>query len=284
MPLPGDLAAAATPPRCLGRAGVGALGLADLSWKEETVSKNLTLVVSVWAVLALVAPAALAGRPLATSDAGTADEGSVEVEIGAQYQSGNVASKMVETSLALTYGLTGNVEVGVAAGGVAYGRDGDDDITGMGDSEVAAMWRFYENESGTTGAALGAAVSLPTGDVSKDLGSDDYDISANLILSWEPTPDWCLAVNGGYAWLMTESDIVTGSAAASRQVTDSLALVGEVVHEQSPYGIRRDKCSHVLLGGVLGLAENVDLDMAVGFGLDSRTPDVLAILGVTIIL
>ena len=173
------------------------------------------MVLSVMAVVARVAPFAHAARPLCTSDAGTADRGTIELELGAEYQSGNIASKLIDASLAVTYGLLDNVEVGVATAGVAYGKDGRDDLTGMGDSEVGGKWRFYENEPATLGAALAAAVTLPTGDASKGLSTDDYDICGKLALSFEPTPEWCIAVNGGYAWLMTESDIVLWSAAAS---------------------------------------------------------------------
>jgi hypothetical protein len=249
------------------------------------VVKNSVVVLAlVAATLALVAPSAFAGRPLSTSDAGTVDKGTVEVEIGTEYDSGQVVSKSIAAELAVTYGLIENVEVGACTGGIVYGKDGCDDITGLADSALGAKWRFFSNEDKGLSAAVCAEVVLPTGDVSKGLGGDEYDWAGTLIGSYVYSPEWAFHVNAGYAWVMTEDDVCSYSAAAERVVNDSVTLVAEVVHDQSPYGVKDDKSTHVLVGGTIGVTDSMTIDLGVGAGLDNRTPDVIGKAGLTLAL
>jgi len=112
-------------------------------------------------------------RPTFSSDTGTAQEGVLELEVGAVRDD----EQALETSLALVLGATPRTEVSVAA--VPYGRTHAEG--GFGEVVLGGKHRFTDGSDDRPASAMQLEVKLPTSDVPGE--SDELDVFAGWMLT-----------------------------------------------------------------------------------------------------
>ena len=248
------------------------------------MNRVLTRILAVIAVVGFVAaPRAQAGRPFETTDTGTADRGAFELELGTEYAGGDVVDKEFAAGAVLTYGLLENMEVAVATGGVLYSVDEGDHTEGWGDSCLECKWRIAGSGETVCSAALKAALSLPTGDASEGFGSDEYDGSGGVAVTFCLPGEAAFNVNAIYNALQTRDDTAKLSAEIEGEVADGVLVGTEFVTEQSVRGNRDDESSRATVGTAIDLREDLTLDLGLRIGLDNRTPEIMAVAGCKIV-
>jgi hypothetical protein len=241
-------------------------------------------------ILLLALPSiAGAALPLDTEDTGTAER--AEVEIATLTQSATDGDTG-DLSVAVNVGLRENLELSVA-GSVALDDPADGDArAGLGDSFLGVKYRFLDEAPPWPALLARLALRFPTGDEARGLGAGEFE--AQLLLAASRTlGSVTLTGNAGYT-------ITTGDADADRVFLGASAewaaiaawrLVGEVVGEVA---VGRDADSTAVVrigftwdvfdaGDAPGLLRKATLAGAVGLGLTPASPDVTAILGVTLV-
>ena len=232
--------------------------------------------------------AAWAGRPLTIDNADPSEQGTFEFEMGVEYESDSSCNH-AEFPFGLSYGLLPDVSIGASFGGQIEERNeevGNDRACGLGDFEINAKWRFFNETDLCPAMALAAAVKFPTADDDKGLGSGEIDYDLSWIVSKSLTDMIGGHVNVGYTWVGQPGgedvgDIVHYGAALEVQGNDAMQWVGEVFAEKE---LQKDTQMLVLcnVGLRWSLSENLMLDMAVGTGLNGDVaPDITATAGLT---
>jgi hypothetical protein len=247
----------------------------------------------VWATLGTLAlvvwPAiAGAGRPLDTEDTGTAER--IEVEIGATYERA-AADDAGDLAVALNVGVRENLEVNVQ-GALAVLAPADAGARGgAGDTVLGVKYRFLD-EGAPWPALLGRLTArLPTGDEARGLGTDGVDVGLLLAAS-RALGSLTLTANVGYVVTTgaVDADVVILAASAEWSPGGAWRLVGEVVGEVA-VGRAADDAAVVRVGvawnafdagEARGLLRKATLDAAIGVGLTSASPDVVATMGLTL--
>src|SRR5262245_22132714 len=240
------------------------------------------------ALIVILPGVAAAGRPLDTEDTGTAT--GVEVEVGATYRrafDGDAGDLTVQVNV----GLRQNLEVNVQ-GDLAVVDPQDAGVRGgVGVSVLGVKYRFLD-ETPPWPALLGRlTVRLPTGDETRGLGTDGVDIGLLLAASRTLGPV-TLTVNVGYTITTghADADVVTLAASVDWALGGAWHLVGEIVSEVA-VGRDADDTAVVRVGATWdvfdagaapGLLRRATLDAAIGVGLTSRSPDVVATVGLTL--
>lgn len=244
------------------------------------------------AALALVAVSpgiAGAGRPLDTEDTGTAAR--VEVELGATYErvsDGHAG----DVTIGVNVGLRENLEVNVQ--GTLAGVDPPEAGArgGVGDTVLGVKYRFLD-ETPPWPALLGRlSVRLPTGDEARGLGADGVDVGLLLAAS-RTLGSLTLTANVGYTITTGDAhaDVVTLAGSVEWAPGGAWRLVGELVGE---IAVGRDADDTAVVrvgvawdvfdaGEAPGLLRRATLDGAIGVGLTSASPDVVATIGLTLV-
>ncbi|MBI9020868.1 MAG: transporter, partial [Verrucomicrobia bacterium] len=198
---------------------------------------------AVSACLIFTAGAGFAGRPLAIDNADPVDVGMFEFELGAGYESDS-ACNHAEIPLGLSYGLMPGVQIGVAFGGQLEERDeitGSDRKCGIGDLELSAKWKFFDETGLFPAQALSAAVKIPTADNSNELGSGEMDYDITWIASKTVGEKTGIHMNAGYTWIGEPAgeevgDVIHYGVAVDYQLTEIVQWVGEVFAEKELQG------------------------------------------------
>lgn len=131
---------------------------------------------------------------LDTDDAGTVAKSAWELELTtdqARDEQGGVTSKQHSSGLALTYGLADTVDLGVGLSHV-HG----DGASGLGDTKLGLKWRFYEKDG--LSFAIAPALTLPTGDDEKGLGTGKAWFGVNFITTQELADGWNVHANASW--------------------------------------------------------------------------------------
>ncbi|NBD21579.1 hypothetical protein GTZ97_12980 [Aquabacterium fontiphilum] len=162
---------------------------------------------------------ALAGRPLTTDDAGTAEAGSCQVEAWQDRQDGETA-RTLGAACGLIDGLEVGMELARAEAGGEHAR-----ARGLALKWVPEAWRWHDWQFG---------VKLAVGqDREPGAGWKRSDQSALLLASWVPNDTWAVHVNLGHAHRPLESENARQAAVAvTWQPHPRWLVFGEMIADQ----------------------------------------------------
>jgi hypothetical protein len=247
-----------------------------------------------------------ADPPFLTDDTGTQGAGNWKFELEAQRDrnsalaiagAGPVQRQTRQTLISpvLTYGLREDLDISVGGNYLRY-RDTDNGVvtaeaSGASDSSVGLKWRFHEK--GDFSMAVASAVSLPTGDETRGLGTGKASWGASLIADYDSQP-WALFANVAYARARFESpqdqansrrDLWRVSAGTTYEVRENFWLGGEL-------GVRTNEARNdpftpgnygrfVMLGLIYSPIKKVELNVAVRKGLNDAEPDTVLLAGIS---
>jgi hypothetical protein len=246
-----------------------------------------------WALLAIPA-ASWAAHPLITDDAGTQGKGKFQLELNGQYDSDKesvdgvyVKATEVQVATTLSYGIVENVDL-VLSLPYQWGKSEEDDVTaydekGVADMVFEAKWRCFEKDGFSL--ALKPGISIPTGNDEKGLGTGRYGYHLFLIASKEIAP-CAIHANLGYIRNENKADeqenLWHASLAATWEAVKNLKLVANIGVERNPDdSANRDPA--FLIGGVIySVAENIDLDCGIKYGLNSSETDCSLMAGIAV--
>lgn len=228
--------------------------------------------------------ASFAARPLETDDAGIVDVGSIEIELGAAFES-DPAAEAWQTGFGIKTGVLPGVDIGLG-----YGWQWVDDNglteSGCTDLEIGTKWNFLSETNLLPAISLTAAVKLPTADEEKGLGSGETDWDVTFVFSKTLSERLTGHLNAGYGFIKSPEaedlgDVLHGAAALEVQLLEAWWLTGEVLAERE----REDGADTEWMGN-LGLrwtvSENLALDAAAGSALGGgESPDLFATAGLT---
>lgn len=254
---------------------------------ELEIARKALLKGLAFASALLFATTASAARPLDTEDTGTAER--VELELG------------VDQASDRSWAFTGVVNVGVLSNLElsVQGQEGLDDpdesgpLGGVGDSVLGLKYRFLD-EADSYPALLGRlTLRLPTGSESRGFGDDGVDLGVLLAAS-KQFGSLTVTGNVGYTFVIEGGDLdfVTLAASLEWPIPETTwTVVGELVGRVAVGQDADDTL--VIRGGVryqlltgdprrVAIIRSATLDAAVGFGLTSASPDVVATVGLTL--
>jgi hypothetical protein len=154
---------------------------------------------SVVALVVLAAPVHIyAARPLEVNDAGTVEEGELQIEFGFEPETG-ANTKTLTAPFRITSGLTRWLEVGIEPS-VLYSEDQEASpqrAAGAGDLRFGAKARLPISPFDIDLALL-AAVKIQTADGQRGLGTGQVDMATRLIATKAFTEEQRLHFNIGY--------------------------------------------------------------------------------------
>jgi len=97
------------------------------------------------------------------------DKGEVQITAGSVWHDER-GGRLNEVPLQLEYGLTDRWQVDMAVTEVSHRFDGGESSRGFGDLEIGTKYAFMNIGGSHTHAAIGADLTLPTGNEDRDLG------------------------------------------------------------------------------------------------------------------
>jgi hypothetical protein len=265
------------------------------------MNTRLPFVWLLFALLSLLPSGALAQQPFYTDDADVTEKGKLHFQFGNEYdllQRVSYPAKTQNTSvLELDYGLFKGVEVGIDAPLLAlHSAVGVNPRTavGIGDLDLHLKYNFYtEHENSRLPAmTLSMSIELPTGDVSKQLGSGVIDYFLNGILQKSLTGKTKLRLNGGilFAGNTTTGDIgirargrvFTAGSSVVRQFTKKLDLGVEITGAvTSNFQLSKGQLQ-TLVGGNYSLRKNLTFDFGIVGGRFAASPRAGLQLGISL--
>jgi hypothetical protein len=248
------------------------LDLRERSW-------TLGHVLAAAALVVLPHADASASRPFETEDTGTVDPGRFEAEL-----SGDLAhvedADAWGAKLVVAAGAWPGLEVRFETTAVHLDPAAGPSRGGLGDSLIGAKYRLLdEDEHGAAPAVLAAlALRLPT--AREGLGLEGVDVIA-LVGAGKTLGALALNVNAAYTFVTAfrDLDAVTLAASLEYRLGEAWTVGAETVSAIRP---RSGDTSVLRAGATWTVHRFVRLDGAVGVGLTSLSPDVIATVGVTL--
>jgi len=240
----------------------------------------------------LFVPAAVwAAHPLITDDSGTQGKGKFQLEVNGQYDSdketvGGVSVKSTgeQAGSTLSYGVIDNADL-VLNVPYVWGKVTEDGVSvydenGLSDISFEVKWRFFEKDGLSLGLKPG--ISFPTGNDEKGLGTGKTGYHIFLIGSKEAAP-WAFHANLGYMRNENKADeeknLWHASLATTYEVVKDLKLVGNIGMERNADKAADNDPAFLIAGAIYSVAENIDLDAGVKYGLSSSETDVSFMVG-----
>jgi hypothetical protein len=214
-------------------------------------------------VLALAAaPRAFAAHPLQTEDTGTQGAGNLEIENGLQrsrYDSTTQTTYQPQFSLGLAPTLDAIVQPSWIWQHVSQER-----VSGMGDTNVDAKWRFWGSDP--LSLAVRGGIALATNENGLGLTHGKTSEHALLALTWDRTPTTVHA-NVGVNFVPRAAAsparrvMASVSAAVMQQVNEHLILTVDSTFAQSPNPHKASWPGTVLAGAIWTVRPGLDLDL-----------------------
>jgi len=223
--------------------------------------------------LCIVARLAQAGAPFVTDDPATTPSGGVEIDLAATHGRLRGETSGALPSLEIDYGAGGALQLHAVAA-LAYTRpDGGSLRFGYGDTELGAKLRFLDEDAQgwRPAAAVFPLIEIPTGDARQGLGSGRARAFVPLWLG-KSVAGWSVFGGGGY-WFdrgPDEQDWWYLGAGATRRVTESLSLGGEVFHASARRPGSKDGTGFNL-GGIYDFSAQRHVLLSAGRGLRNAT-------------
>ena len=197
----------------------------------------------------------------------------------------------------LDYGLFEKVEIGIEAPFLTIVNDRGGlqrRVSGIGDTNVSLKYNFLleKDHSRLPAMAITFNVELPTGDVSRQLGSGLADFYLNGVLQKSLTAKTKLRLNGGILFSGNETTgvvgikargtVFTGGISVVRQFTKSLDLGIELVGaETKSFALGKGQLQ-TQVGGNFAFHKNATLDFGIVAGKYVASPRIGVQLGVSV--
>ncbi len=217
----------------------------------------------------LLAPErAIAGPPFITDDPEPVDYHHWEVYVFSAGAHGSGDTSGLGPSLEVNYGALPNLQLHVIAGLSFDNAPGQPLQMGMSDTELGAKYRFITPGPEDWWPQVGVfpLIEVPTGNAVRGLGAG-YTQAFLPLWVQKDFGKWTTYGGAGY-WINPGSGNrnywFTGWL-LQRQVTDQLALGGEIFHQTSSM-VGRDGSSGFNLGGVYDFTEHEHLLFSAGHG------------------
>jgi len=247
-----------------------------------------TLVLS---TVLFVPAASWAAHPLITDDAGTQGKGKFQLEVNGQYDSDketvsgvSVKSTGGQAGSTLSYGVIDNADL-VLNVPYVWGKVTEDGVSvydekGLSDISFEVKWRFFEKDGLSLGLKPG--ISFPTGNDEKGLGTGKTGYHLFFIGSKEAAP-WAFHANLGYIGNENKADeqknLWHASLATTYEVVKDLKLVGNIGMERNADKAADNDPAFLIAGAIYSVAENIDVDFGVKYGLSSSETDMSFMAG-----
>ncbi|HYK40823.1 MAG TPA: transporter [Thermoanaerobaculia bacterium] len=196
----------------------------------------------------------------------------------------------------IQFGLLNNLEANVDFPLIYIARDRGSQVGsafGLGDVDFGLKWKLVSETPGEPhpGFTVSGFAELPTGNVSKQLGSGFTDYSVNTILQKSVTETFVLHVNAGLQFsgntltgavgIRTPGRIYSAGISAAKEVSPTLKLGidlnGAEIHTSSSL----DRQLQLTVGGNLEIAKGHSFDFAVLAGWSSA-PRIGLLLGISL--
>lgn len=248
-------------------------------------------VVVLGVMIAFASGFAFAAHPLITDDAGTQGKGKFQLEVNGQYDSDketvegvSVKSTGGQAGAALSYGVIENADLVLnlpyACGKVTEASISVYNEKGLSDISCEFKWRFFEKDGLSFGLKPG--ISLPTGNDEKGLGTGKTGYHVILIVSKEVAP-WAFHANLGIIRNENRADerknLWHASLAATYEAIKNLKIVVNAGIVRNADKAADNAPAFVIAGAIYSIAENIDIDCGVKYGVNSSETDMSVLAG-----
>ena len=213
------------------------------------------------AALALAVPAAFAAHPLQTEDTGTQGAGNVEIENGlsrARFDSTTSTTYQPQVSV----GLAPTVDAIVQPSLVWLRAPAHASVSGLGDTNIHAKWRFWGSDPWSLG--IRAGLQAPTSQHGLGLPHGQVSEHALLVATWDAAPTTVHA-NVGVTRVPrapgTRATTAHLSAALMQALDERLILTVDGEVDQDPDPSRRTWPGSLLAGAIWTARPGLDLDV-----------------------
>lgn len=233
---------------------------------------------------------AWAGHPLLTEDTATQGAGRYQLEMThdlSTRQDADARTRFWRINGILSVGLTDALDVIATLPHERLSvRTGATNTTvaGYADMEIAAKWRFYD--AGSLSFALRPGLGLPTGNEGKGLGAGHVMPSLFAVTSYADAP-WAFHLHVGHthhphSGPEGRSHIYHASVAAEYNVSKGLRLVSDVSIERNAERSGHPGVGSMVIGLVVSLTPDLDLDLGYRKGLTEPAPDQAWLTGLAV--
>ena len=210
----------------------------------------------------------LAGPPFITDDPVPVDLHHWEVYVFSQGAAGPRDMSGLGPSLEVNYGAAPNLQLHVITGFAYDAPDGHGPVIGVSDTELGFKYRFVTPKDSDWFPQVGIfpLLEVPTGDASRNLGAGQVQAFLPIWIQ-KDLGKWTTYGGGGY-WInpgLGNRDYWFVGWLLQRQVTDKLALGGEVFHQTSNM-VGRGPTTGFSLGGQYDITEHHHILFSAGKG------------------
>ncbi|EAT59064.1 transporter [Chlorobium ferrooxidans] len=240
----------------------------------------------------LVSTNAYATHPLVTDDTGTQGKGKFQIEINSEFASdsrdgGTEKEHSGEAAAALSWGIADNIDLvtalpekwlSIKSNGIT-----SQDASGIGDMTIEMKWRFFDDETTGLSFALKPGITIPTGNAQKGLGSDLFQESL-LLIATRAARLGAVHCNLGYSRIEKGDDnarnhIWHASIGTEINVTGDLRAVLNSGIETNEAKASKKHPAFLLGGVICAVAESLDLDFGLKYGLNEAETDTAFLAG-----
>lgn len=220
---------------------------------------------------AVAAPAAFAAHPLQTEDTGTQGAGNLEIENGLSRARFDATTQTVYQPQ-LSLGLATTLDA-IVQPAYVWQQAPQDDVSGRGDTNVDAKWRFWGSDP--LSLAVRAGVALSTNEHGFGLTHGKTSQHALLALTWDRSPTTVHANLGMTAVPRAAASparrtMANVSAAVMQQLDEHLILTLDGSFGQSPNPHQASWPGTVLAGAIWTARPGLDLDLGWQRSVDDR--------------
>jgi len=228
--------------------------------------------------------AAQAAHPLITEDTATQGRGMFELEIGNAWTRDGL-DRSFELGPQLSYGVLPHLDAILRPTWLDQRSTIDGNAVqarGAGDTAAGIKWRFFERDK--LSLAVRAAVSAPTGDADRGLGSGRPAYQGLLVGSVDLAP-FALHANAGYtrnSAATERRDLYHASAAAVLTIDATWrVLLAELVADTNVDNTRSVWVSVARVGAIYTVKKGFDIDVGYQTRLNHAAPSQVLLVGVT---
>ena len=249
----------------------------------------------------LCSGSAFAQQPFVTDDTDVTPRHKFHFEFSDEFDSLQRSSfpnlRQNTADFELDYGLFKNVEVGFEAPLLTVVNDPSAAIrraTGNGDINLSLKYNFLQEREGSRRPALAITfnLELPTGSVSKQLGSGLSDFYVNGVIQKSVTATTKLRLNGGILFSGNETTgvigiksrglVLTGGGSLVKQFTPKLDLGVELTGAITSNLQLGKGQLQTMVGGNYALSKKLTFDFGVVGGRYAASPRVGVQLGISV--
>lgn len=234
----------------------------------------------------LFAPlSAFAAHPLVSDDPGTQGDGNWQIELNGENTSKQAGiGRQQLWSSTLTRGIGDHLDLYVNVPYMRTQNTSDDAGSGIGDAEIGAKWRAYEN--GPLSIGLKPYLSVPTGNNDKGLGNGRVNGGAKLLVQYDAGESWTLLFNAGMLFQpnrqQDRQNLWQVSSVVLSHVRENLHLVADIGISRNPEPAQDTNPAFAIVGVIYSPAKQVDLDVGYRKGLNPQTYSHSLMAGLTV--